>query len=235
MHTINDHLLGPLAAQLAGANRIVQTIHNDFQPLACHLVDHSITVGTELLELIATPGRATWIPNGVSIPKELPPFQFWCEAGVDRPLRIVEMRRPDKLMRLTLQEIVESGALNGLNFEAIGIGFDTPCDDPRVTNLGPIANPFSLLASADALVMATTTETFGRTVYEAMAAGTLAMATPIPAFTRVFTPKQISYFDPEHPDPIAFRKWLDSLADDPAHCVQMRTDNHRFVQDRFSA
>ena len=58
------------------------------------------------------------------------------------------------------------------------IGFDAACDDPRVHNMGPIPDPSPLLASADVLVMATTTETFGRTVYEAMAAGTLAMVTP---------------------------------------------------------
>ena len=59
IHTINDHPLIPLAAQLSGAPTIVQTVHNHFSPKYCNFVDHSIVVGLELLDRVVTPGRTT--------------------------------------------------------------------------------------------------------------------------------------------------------------------------------
>ena len=96
IHTINDHPLIPLAAQLSGAPTIVQTVHNHFSPKYCHFVDHSIVVGLELLDRVVTPGRTTHISNGVACPKTLLPFQPWFVE--DRPVRLVELRRPDKQM-----------------------------------------------------------------------------------------------------------------------------------------
>jgi hypothetical protein len=236
LHTINDHLLGPLAAQISGTNRIVQTIHNDFQPSATHMVDHSIVVGAHQLEQISTPRRACFIPNGVAVPDQLPEFQFWCEAGVDRPLRLVELRRPDKPMSFTLEQIAATGALEGLDFEGTGIGFDTPSTHPRIRNIGPIENPYPLVAQADVLVMGTRFETFGRTVYEAMAWGTLAMATPVPAFRGVFGEDELAFFSGHQLESSAaeLRGRLDSWAGDPGSCRERREANHRRIRDEFS-
>ncbi len=49
VHTINDHPLIPLAAQLSGAPVILQTVHNQLTSQHCHFMDHSILVGDELL------------------------------------------------------------------------------------------------------------------------------------------------------------------------------------------
>jgi hypothetical protein len=223
LHTINDHLLGPLAALLSGARHIIHTVHNDFQPLACSLVDHSIVVGKTLLSQISTPGRATFIPNGVGVPDALPEFRLWCEPGEERPLRIVELRRPDKLMSTTLDQIAASGALDGLDYEGVGIGFETPSSDPRIRNIGPLSDPYPELARADILVMGTTTETFGRTVYEAMAWGALPVATPIPAFREVFSDEEVDYFSGHNP----------KIEANPEGYRTRRVSNHRRVLECF--
>jgi hypothetical protein len=236
IHTINNHLLIPLAAQLAGVQRIVQTVHNDFEPEYCHFVDHSILVGDMLTNQIATPGRSTVVPNGVPCPHELPEFTPWCAPGVKRPLVLVELRRPDKAMSATLEQIANTGALDGIDYQIVGIGFDTPSDNPRVNNVGPMADPYPLLASADVLCMGTVTETFGRTAYEAMAFGTLAIATPIPAFTEVFTQNELRYFSSHDVGKCALelRAFIDTLAGDPAGYMARRAANHRLVRDNYS-
>jgi len=199
-------------------------------------VDHSIVVGHHQLSRSPTPSRVSFIPNGIRIPEALPDFQFWCEPGIDRPLRLVELRRPDKLMSLTLDQIAGTGALDGLDFEGTGIGFDTPSTHPRIQNIGAQANPYPILAQADLLIMGTTTETFGRTVYEAMAWGTLPITTPIPAFRQVFSDQEVGYFSGFELETGAreLRKMIDALAQDPRRCRNQREANHRHILQEFS-
>jgi hypothetical protein len=236
IHTINDHLLIPLAAQLAGVSRIVQTVHNEFEPQYCHFVDHSILVGDMLTDQIATPGRSTVVPNGVPSPDELPEFTPWCAPGVTRPIVLMELRRPDKTMGATLEQIASTGALDGIDYQIIGVGFDTPSDNPRVNNVGPIADPYPLLASADLLCMGTAAETFGRTAYEAMAFGTLLITTPLPAFTEVFTQGELNYFSSHDLEKCAqeLRALIDTLAADPAGYMARREANHQLIRDNYS-
>ena len=234
IHTINDHPLVPLAAQLSGAPLIIQTIHNQMSPQYCHWVDHSIAVGDELLDIVSTPSRTTVIPNGIPCPETLAPFQPWCESDVDRPIRLVEMRREDKAMRWSLAELLATGELDDLNIECQIMGFHQPSTDPRINYLGPIANPYPTLANSDFMVMGTEMETFGRTVYEAMAWGTLPVAPPIPAFTRVFSNEHIGYMD-GGPRAVArqLRQHIERFRLDPSAYHYQRNANHAYVTSKF--
>jgi len=233
-HTINDHLLFPLAAQLSGCAVILQTVHNHFTPRACHFMDHSVAVGPTLGDMLPTPGHVSTIPNGVPCPPSLPERLPWHQEG--RPLVLVEMRRADKDMSCTLEQLVCSGALDGLDFEARVLGFHKDSPHPRLTFLGPQSDPYPYLAQADVLVHGTAGETFGRTVYEAMACGVVPVATPITAYTKVFSPEQLYYLPSHEIDAAAhqLRGYLDHLAAHPAQHAAMRRDNHDWVRENAS-
>ena len=234
IHTINDHPLVPLAAQLSGVKVIVQTIHNQMSPQYCHWVDHSIAVGDELMDIVSTPSRTTVIPNGVPCPDSLPSFQPWSEANANRPLRLVEMRRKDKAMRWTLADLLATGELDDLNVECQVMGFHQDSSDPRLTYLGPVSNPYPTLAAADFMVMGTQMETFGRTVYEAMAWGTLPIAPPIPAFTRVFSNEHVGYMDGTARNVARqLRQHIERFRLDPQAYRQQRYLHHQYVTAQF--
>jgi tetratricopeptide (TPR) repeat protein len=83
--------------------------------------------------------------------------------------------------------------------------------------------------------MGTTTETFGRTVYEAMAWGTIPVATPIPAFREVFSDKEVDYFSGHDPATSAreFRQIIARIEADPEGYRARRVSNHRRVLESF--
>ena len=144
------------------------------------------------------------------------------------------MRREDKLMHWSLSELLATGALDDLDVRCQVLGFHAESTDPRLEYLGPIANPYPLLAQADFLVMGTQTETFGRTVYEAMAWGALPVATPIDAFTRVFSPEQVAYIDGDvHAAAKMLRAHIERYRSNPTAYRVRQEANHRFVRDHF--
>lgn len=238
-HTINDHPLIPLAAQLAGPRVFVQTVHNRFEAQTSLFVDHSIALGPESAALLDAPGRTRVIPNAVEAPEKLPPFRPWTVDG--RRLRLVEVRRPDKEMAFTLEKLLTSAALEDLDCEARIVGCAGGSRDPRVTYLGPLDDPRNEVARADLLVHGSATETFGRTVAEAMAWGTPPLATPLPAFRDAFTPDAgsaggVAIFPGFEVGPAAaaMRALVDGPLGDPAHHQRVRAANHRLVRERFS-
>lgn len=238
-HTINDHPLIPLAAQLAGPRVFVQTVHNRFEAQASLFVDHSIVLGAESAALLDAPGRTRVIPSAVVAPEELPTFQPWTVDG--RRLRLVEVRRPDKEMAFTLEQLLASAALEDLDCEARIVGCEGESPDPRITLLGPLDDPRDEVARADLLVHGSATETFGRTVAEAMAWGTPALATPLPALREAFTPgagdaggvATFPGFEVEEAA-AALRELIDGPLRDPQHYLRVRAANHRLVRERFS-
>ena len=185
IHTVNNEPILPLAAQLAAPKRIVLTVHNNFEADYSRIADHSFVVGVETQALLPAPSRVSMLPEGVAVPDTLPPLTPW-RAG-ERPVRLVEIRRPDKGMAFTLDELIAAGALDGVDFEAVVIGVDGPSPDPRVRRLGELADPYPWIQRADLLVHGSAAETFGRTVYEAMACGALPLTTPLPAFRQRLT------------------------------------------------
>jgi len=234
VHTINDHPLIPLVAQLSGAPILLQTVHNQLTPQYCHFMDHAILVGDELLERVATPARSTVIPNGIPCPDAVPPVPPWCAPEADRPLTLIEMRRENKLMRWSLSDLLATGALDDLDLRCQIMGISAPSTDPRLEYLGPIANPYPILAQADFLVMGTETETFGRTVYEAMAWGALPVATPIDAFTRVFSTDQVAYIDGDvQAAALQLRAHIERYRSRPVAYRMRQEANHRFVTENF--
>lgn len=235
LHVVSDEPVTPLAAQLSGAARIVQTIHNDFAPRSCRLFDHSFLVGVETRELLETPELSSPIPEGVPVPTELGPFAPWFEAG--RPLRLLELRRPDKLMACTLAELVATGALGERPVEVVVLGVDGESGDPRVRNLGEVEDVTPWLAWADLVVHASGAETFGRVVYEAMAQGTPALVTPLPAFTeRLRHGEQVFVAEGASAGLVArsLARTVDDLGGGGERYARMREGLHRWVAEHAS-
>ncbi len=239
LHTINDHPLSALAAQLAGPAALVQTVHNRFEAQASLFVDHSIALGPESAALLDAPARTRVIRSAVDVPGELPEFLPWRAAG--RPLRLVEVRRPDKEMAFTLEQLLSRPALADLRCEARIVGCEGASADPRIVYLGPLADPRAEVERADVLVHGSATETFGRTVAEAMAWGTLPVATPVPAFADAFAPDDegkggLTTFRGFELDPAAveLRGLLDGPLADPGAHGRLRAAHHRRVSERYS-
>ncbi|MEL6347391.1 MAG: glycosyltransferase [Myxococcota bacterium] len=233
LHTINNAPLLPLAVQLAGPMRIVQTIHNNFESLYCRYVDHSFLIGIETRDMIETPSRTSPLMEGVAVPARLPPAR----AGV-RPLRLVEVRRADKEMAWTLEDLIAAGALDGIRFEADIVGVGGSSLDPRIRRVGEVPDPSPWIARADLLVHGSAAETFGRTVYEAMALGTLSVATPLPAFAQrlrdglqVFLSADMSVAAGAR----RLRQIATLIAQQPEQCRILATENHRWVQENASS
>lgn len=234
IHTINNHLLIPLAAQLAGPRALIQTIHNRLDAEYCHFVDHSIVLGSDTIDRLDTPSQTTVVPNAVRLPDAVAPFGPW--HAQDRPLRLVEIRRPDKPMTHTLEALLATGALDDLSIEAQVVGFEQASADPRISYVGPQDDPYPIIQWADVLVHGSKTEAFGRTVYEAMACGAVPVATPLPTFTAVFPPDEgaIKYLAGGE-DTLAaarsLRNILQGLKDDPEGHRALRECNHERMAD----
>ena len=182
LHTINDHPLALIAAQMAGSQAIIQTVHNDYDCEASHFVDHSIVVAPQTRWRLAAPNRSTNISSGINVPTHAPPR---APIGIPaRPVRLLEIRRPDKPMQATLEQILATGLLDGVAWEATIVGIAGESHDTRIKRVGAVADPTPFLAAADVLVHASAVETFGRVVFEAMAHGALVAATPLPPFVK---------------------------------------------------
>ena len=177
LHTVNDYVLLPLAALLAGPPVIVQTLHNGLEAEASAWADHSIVLGEASLAFLPRPAAATVLGNGVAAPRELPAFRPWFEE--QRPLRLVEVRRPDKQVHFTLEDLVATGALDHLDWTATVVGPEGEATHPRVTRVGLQLDPSPWVRDADLFVCGSLADTFGRTTYEAMAAGTVPVITPL--------------------------------------------------------
>ncbi len=232
IHTINNHPLLGLAAQLAGPRRIVQTVHNNIESDYSLFADHTFVVGVETRDMLPVPGRVSTLTEGVDVPEQLP--EKVPLAG--RPVRILEVRREGKPMAFTLAQLIEAGALDGVDFEArvVGISGDSP--HPRLQNLGEQSDPSPHYAWADILLHGTALETFGRTIYEAMAYGALPLGTPIPAFTeRLVDGEQVLLAEGMRvTDGVALLRRALALVADAPHFEQMRHANFRWVTENAS-
>ncbi len=235
LHVINHDLLGALAAQLAGTPRIVQTQHNHFTPPTEVLVDHTICVGHPVREMLVEPLRSSVIHNGVPAPDTLPPFTPWYETG--RPLRILELRRPDKEMAPSLAAVAKAGGLGDLPVELRVAGFSRADGPPGVTYLGPLDDPRPELAAADLVLHASRFDTFGRVAYEALAWGATPVLPRTPVFTTVFEEGEVVFLDVDRTPRAAgarIRAAAAALAADPAGHAARRAAAHARVRDEFS-
>lgn len=177
LHTINDHPLAPLAAQFSGAATIVQTVHNDFDAESSHFVDHSIVVAAQTSWRLAAPDRCSQISSGIEVPRELPART---RGG---PVRLLEIRRADKPMAVTLEQILATGALDGVAWTATVVGMDAPPGaNGRINYVGLVGDTGPYLRDADVLVHGSAEETFGRAVFEALANGLLVFASRLSPF-----------------------------------------------------
>lgn len=229
LHTINDHPLAPLAAQFADAKAIIQTVHNDFDSEASHFADHSIVVAEQTKWRLAAPNRCTTISSGIAVPPEVPPRT----PLTGRPVRLLEVRRPDKPMALTLEQIVRTGLLDHVAWTATVVGMDAPTQhDPRITYAGAVSDVSPFLREADVLVHASATETFGRAVFEALAFGAHVLATPLPPFVAASRSGASLRFISTPEPQAAARDLLLALADlhDETMASSHRARNHAFVK-----
>jgi glycosyltransferase involved in cell wall biosynthesis len=235
LHVINDDLTAALAAQLSGVPLILQTLHNHFTPVTAALADHTICVGRPLLDMITTPRHATVIPNGIPCPDVLPDFTPWYQEN--RPLRILELRRPDKEMDVPLLDIARSGVFADMDVDLRVAGFTSDETAPGLRYLGPLMDPSAELAAADLVLHGSRFDTFGRVVYEAMAWGSLPVTVNNPAFTTVFTAEEQCLFlstRDAHRSAKELRGFVDALAADPARYPRMRAANHARIRAEFS-
>lgn len=232
VHVINNDLVVGLVARLCGARRIVLTVHNHLDPAYAMWADHTFVVGPELLDTLPVPTRSSLLPEGIDVPAVLPEH-----PPLDgRPLRIVEVRRPDKAMAFTLGELVAAGALDGVDFEARVVGMTGASGHPRITHVGEVADPTPHYAWADLCLHGSALDTFGRVVYEALSQGVLPLATPIPAFERPLTDgEQVLLADgltPAHG--VALLRRAVQLAHTPGALETLRPRNHAWVQQHAS-
>lgn len=235
LHTVNDYPLLPLAALFAGPPVFVHTLHNVLETEVSAWADHTVLVGEESRGLLQRPGRATTIPNGIEAPPGLPAFQPWFEQG--RPLRLVEVRRPDKFLAFSLEELLATGALDHLDWTAtiVGPGGDSP--DPRVTRVGVVHDPSLYVRDADVLVCGSAADTFGRTPYEAMAQGTVPFVTPLEIHRANLGGHGVAtLFDSRdvHQCARQLAEALEGFAAQPETYGRMRADGYRFVRERYA-
>lgn len=180
VHTINNHPLVAMAAQLAGARVIVQTLHNRVRTRLSAVAGATFLPNPALLDLLELPSRGVVVPNSIPAPPTPPASTPWFQAG--RPLRIIEIRRPDKAVHFTLEDLLAAGALDGIPHEALVIGPSGTPTLPGVRRIGLLDDPAPCLADADFLLSGSSEDTFGRTAWEAMAHGAVPLLTDLPPF-----------------------------------------------------
>lgn len=231
VHAINHDPLPFLAAQLAGVPVVLQTLHNHFTPRTELLAEHTVCVGLPLLGLLAEPGHATFIPNGVVAPEALPRFR-----PVDRPLRILELRRADKEMQPSLEDIANSGVFAPGEVEMRVAGFTREHAPPGLTWLGALSDPTEQLAWADLVLHASRFDTFGRVVYEALAWGSVPVTVPNPVFRDVFSDDEAYFLRSTNPGHAALeiRALAQRLRDDPQTHARHREAAHGRVLRDFT-
>ncbi|HCH62928.1 MAG TPA: hypothetical protein DFR83_08995 [Deltaproteobacteria bacterium] len=123
-----------------------------------------------------------------------------------------------------------------MDFEARVVGVSGDSGHPAIQNLGELSDPSAHLAWADIVLHGSAADTFGRTVYEALAHGAMPLATPLPAFTeRLVDGQQVLLAEGMRPvDGIALVRravqWLYAEADPEAR----RIANHRWVVEHAS-
>lgn len=177
LHTINDHPLQWLAALLAGPPVIVQTLHNLLEARASAVCDATVMLSEASRDLVSAPTRAHVIPSSIEAPHQLPAKRGWFEDA--RPLHLVEVRRPDKEVHFSLEDLVATQALDHIPLRATIVGPSARSGDPRISYVGPQDDPSPFVRSADVLVSGSSSDSFGRTPYEALAQGTLAAVVPL--------------------------------------------------------
>jgi hypothetical protein len=120
--------------------------------------------------------------------------------------------------------------------EIVGVGGESR--DPRVRRAGLVPDARPHLEAADLLVSASAMDTFGRTVFEAMASGALPVATPLPCFQNLCGNRARVEYLPTDEGPLAAAQRLRVLLVDllsgnyPLRGV--RAANHVFARASFS-
>lgn len=178
IHTINNDPVLAAAVQIAAPRRIVVTVHNEFDSHYSEFADRTLVFSPALLPLSASPSRTRFLPYGIPLPQAMQREP----ATAPRPVRLLEVRRPDKPMSCLLADVLSHPLLQGLELEARVVGVSGDVNDGRVTNLGEVEDPTEHMQWADLIVHFSETETFGRVVYESMAHGALPVVTPLPVF-----------------------------------------------------
>lgn len=235
LHTINNYLLTPLAVMMSDTERIVQTVHNCFEPLYCHFVDHSILCVEEQMDFIYTSEQTTCIAEGVqgadSLASSSPVPQ-----SEGAPITLVDVRRKDKEMAFTLQQIAETGILDGLNFQVFGVGFEGASSHPRVKNVGTTLEPHTYLHKADFLVTGSAFEASAIAIREAMAWGAIPVATPLPSIGKALGDDSVYFFSGMDLNQSAkeLRSILERYLQNPAPFEQTRLRNYELIKQHFS-
>ena len=235
LHTINNYLLTPLAVMMSDTQRIVQTVHNCFEPLYCHFVDHSILCVEEQMDHIYTSEQATCIAEGVQGADSLAP-SLPVPASDRPPIILVDVRRKNKEMAFTLQEIAETGILDDLNFQVYGVGFEGPSSHPRVQNVGTTLEPQTYLQKADFLVTGSAYEASAIAIREAMAWGAIPVAPPLPSIGKALGEDSVYFFSGMdlYQSAIELRSLLERYMENPAPFKQTRLRNYELIKRHFS-
>lgn len=215
LQTLNNNPLLHLAAALSGARRVIETHHNRIEPLLEGFVDGSLLVSEAQRPFLSLPQGALCLPSPVSAPAEAPKRPP--RAG--RPLRLLEVRRPGKQLRFTVEDLLVTGLLDDLPLELRVAGIDEAPADPRVHHLGPVDDLAPHYAWADALVHGTATESFGRVLYEALGTALPVITTPVDALPIDLAWAPIAWIHPTDPAACARALRAALLAPPPADAL----------------
>lgn len=173
-HTINLHPLARMAASFAPQAKVVETLHNaiDDSPT---WVDGTIVLNQAQRHGADVPGRTWVVPSGIRKAAPRPP-------RAPGPLRMVEIRRAEKRMRFTAQDLLQQPALRGVALAVTVVGLAGPSEDPRLCYVGPTSDAYDWLLRADVLLSLSAEDTFGRVAFEALACGALPVVSDLPVF-----------------------------------------------------
>ncbi len=238
VHVTNPNPFFVWACAMAGVKRVLNVIHSSVAFPFSSYCDHTICVSRYVRNLQSRFQNIHVIYNGVPLAK-IASSGSQTASGKKRSFLLAEMRRPNKQLLCSLEQILPYLHSKHFDLRFWFVGIEGKSDG-NVRYFGPVQDPLPLLAQADFLLHFPSHDALPLGLLEAMSLGVIPITIPVGGIAEIVRHGREGILLPEAVvrEPVAAARaigeWLSQFADHVEKLQEMRRNAILRVEKHFS-